>query len=73
MNQYSNFWNVTGPAPKEGRQKTQYDQLQKGQIGSMLNVIGAIEVRKMQEIGVNETTKNVIREEEKVFLRNSVG
>ena len=55
MNQYTGFWNVTGPPPVAGRQKKQYEQLKKGLIGSMLNVRGVKEVRKIQEIAVNET------------------
>lgn len=55
MNQYTGFWEITGPDPKEGSAKTKYEQLRAGQIGSMLNVRGVEDVRKIQEIAVKET------------------
>ena len=55
MNQYSSFWDITGPIPKEGSAAKQYDQLKKGLVGSMLNVRGAENVRKLQKIAVEET------------------
>ena len=33
MNQYNGFWEVTGPAPKEGNAKQKYDHLKKGLVG----------------------------------------
>jgi beta-glucosidase len=38
MNQYSSFWDITGPAPKEGSTAKQFEQLKNGLVGSMLNV-----------------------------------
>lgn len=55
MNQYNGFWNVTGPAPQEGNAKEKYEDLKNGRVGSVLNVRGADEVKKMQELVVNET------------------
>ncbi len=55
MNQYSSFWKVTGPAPKEGDNKRKYQQLEKGLVGAVLNVTGAEEVRKMQELVVTKS------------------
>ena len=55
MNQYNGFWEVTGPTPKEGDAKRKYDHLRKGMVGAVLNVKGADNVRKMQEIAVKET------------------
>ncbi len=49
MNQYNGFWNVTGPAPAEGDAATKYKNLTSGKVGSMLNVIGVEEARKVQE------------------------
>ena len=40
MNQYNGFWNVTGPAPKDGTAAKKYEHLKKGWVGSMLNVKG---------------------------------
>lgn len=55
MNQYNGFWNVTGPAPSGDAASNKYEQLQKGLVGSMLNVRGVDEVRKVQEIAVNNS------------------
>jgi beta-glucosidase len=55
MNQYNGFWEVTGPAPKEGNAKEKYDHLKKGLVGAVLNVKGVENVRKLQEIAVKET------------------
>lgn len=55
MNQYNGFWDVTGPAPIDGDAKEKYEHLKKGLVGSMLNVHGVENVRKLQEIAVNET------------------
>ena len=52
MNQYSGFWEVTGPAPKEGNAKQKYEHLKTGLVGSVLNVQGTTNVRKLQEIVV---------------------
>jgi beta-glucosidase len=55
MNQYNGFWDVTGPAPKEGSSAKKYKHLRTGLVGSMLNVKGVEEVRKVQKIAVEET------------------
>ncbi|KAA3624874.1 MAG: glycosyl hydrolase, partial [Flavobacterium sp.] len=55
MNQYNGFWNITGPVPKEGNAKLKYEHLKTGMVGSMLNVRGTENARKLQEIVVNET------------------
>ncbi len=55
MNQYNGFWNVTGPAPKGGDAKLKYEHLKKGLVGSVLNVEGTTNVRKLQEIVVNQS------------------
>lgn len=55
MVQYNGFWNVTGPAPKDGDAADKYEHLRSGLVGSMLNVRGVENVRKVQEIAVNET------------------
>jgi len=55
MNQYNGFWEVTGPAPKEGNAKQKYEHLKKGWVGSVLNVQGTTNVRKLQEIVVKES------------------
>jgi beta-glucosidase len=55
MNQYNGFWEVTGPAPQDGAALLKYEHLRKGWVGSMLNVTGVEEVRKVQEIAVKES------------------
>ncbi len=55
MNQYNGFWEITGPAPKEGNAKLKYEHLKKGLVGSVLNVRGTANVRKLQEIVVKES------------------
>lgn len=55
MNQYNGFWNITGPAPKEGNAKEKYDHLRKGLVGSVLNVTGVENVRKLQEMVMKES------------------
>lgn len=55
MNQYNGFWEVTGPAPKEGSAAVKYEHLRKGWVGSMLTVRGVDQVRAVQKIAVEET------------------
>lgn len=55
MNQYSGFWDATGPAPKEGTAAKKYEHLKKGWVGSMINVRGVENVRAVQKIAVEET------------------
>lgn len=55
MNQYNGFWDVTGPAPQAGADKFKYDHFKQGLVGSVLNVRGVKQVRKLQELVVNES------------------
>ncbi len=55
MNQYNGFWDVTGPAPKDGQAAKKYENLKKGLVGSMLNVRGVKDVKALQKIAVEET------------------
>ncbi len=55
MNQYTGFYDITGPAPAEGDAKNKYDHIKRGLVGSMLNVRGAAEVRKMQQLAVDSS------------------
>ena len=55
MNQYNGFWNVTGPAPKEGDAAKKHEHLRKGHVGAMLNVHGVEEVLKVQKMVVEES------------------
>ena len=55
MTQYNGFWNITGPAPQDGDAAKKYADLRAGRVGSMLNVRGVMDVRRIQEIVVNES------------------
>ena len=55
MNQYNGFWDVTGPAPKNGDAKFKFNNLKKGLVGSMLNVRGVEEITALQKIAIEET------------------
>lgn len=55
MNQYSGFYDVTGPSPKEGQAANKYKHLEQGLVGSMLNVKGVKKVRAFQKIAVENT------------------
>jgi beta-glucosidase len=55
MNQYNGFWDVTGPAPQMGADKFKYDHFKQGLVGSVLNVRGVKQVRKLQELVVKES------------------
>ena len=55
MNQYSGFWDFTGPSPRGGDAKKKYQDLKNGFVGSMLNVRGVKDVMAVQKIAVEET------------------
>lgn len=55
MNQYSGFWDATGPVPKVGNAAIKYEHLKKGWVGSMLNVKGVETVRELQKLAVEES------------------
>ena len=55
MNQYNGFWDATGPIPIAGNTKQKYDHLKSGMVGSMLNILGAENTRKFQELAVKNS------------------
>ncbi len=55
MNLYTSFIDITGPAPAEGEQKVKYDHIKAGKVGAMLNVRGVENVRKFQELAVENS------------------
>ncbi len=55
MNQYTGFYDPTGPIPTDGDAKTKYDHIKKGMVGSVLNVRGTKDVRALQEIAVTQS------------------
>lgn len=59
MNQYTGFFDVTGPAPTDGDNKVKYDQIKNGLVGSMLNVHGAEQVRALQKLAVENSPNGI--------------
>lgn len=55
MNLYNGFWDVTGPAPKNGHEALKYEHLKKGWVGSMINIKNVKEARELQKIAVEES------------------
>ncbi len=55
MNQYNGFWDLTGPAPSAGDAAKKFNHLKEGLVGSMLNVTGVEDVKKVQKIAVEES------------------
>ena len=57
MNQYTSFYDVTGPAPEGGSARERFEQVREGLVGSMLNVTGADDTRKIQELAMQSRLK----------------
>jgi len=55
MNLYSSFFDATGPAPDGGDEKLRYNHIKEGLVGGVLNVKGVENVRKYQELAVNNS------------------
>ncbi|MFV0291220.1 MAG: beta-glucosidase BglX [Mangrovibacterium sp.] len=55
MNQYTSFYDATGPVPANDYAQTRYEQIKQGLVGSMLNVKGVEEVRKYQQLAVDSS------------------
>src|SRR6185295_16785026 len=55
LNQYSSAFDPTGPAPTEGGAADVYRQIKAGQVGSLLNVLGADATRKAQQLAVENS------------------
>lgn len=55
LNQYSIGVELTGPGEKSGNNKVRYDQLMSGQVGSVLNLLGAKNARGVQQQVVENT------------------
>ena len=55
LNQYSSSFDLTGPPPPDDRAKRRYDEIKKGQVGSLLNVTGAAATRAAQELAVKNS------------------
>ncbi len=59
LNQYNGFYDITGPAPKEGQAAKKYQDLKNGLVGSMLNVKGVKEVMALQKMAVEDTRLHI--------------
>ena len=55
LNQYSSFFDATGPAPNNGEDSLKYEQIKQGLVGSVLNVSGVKEVRALQELAIENS------------------
>lgn len=55
LNQYSLGSEFTGPGNKKGQDSVRYQQLVSGQVGSVLNLLGADNTRKMQKLVMDNT------------------
>lgn len=55
LNQYSLGSEFTGPGNKKGQDSIRYQQLISGQVGSVLNLLGADNTRKMQKLVLENT------------------
>lgn len=55
LNQYSDFWDFTGPVPQDGDAAKKYAAIKTGQVGAMLNVKGVANIKKLQKIAVEES------------------
>jgi beta-glucosidase len=55
LNQYTSRWEMTGPAPQGKGEQELLEMIKKGQVGSMLNVTGAIATRNAQELAVENS------------------
>lgn len=55
MNQYSGFWDATGPAPKDGNAKMKYEHIKSGLVGSILNVSSVDQIAELQKLAVENS------------------
>lgn len=55
LTQFSGFYDVTGPAPAGDREAQKHALLQRGIIGSMLNVVGHDDIRAFQTFAVENS------------------
>lgn len=54
LNQYNGDWAQTGPITPDGDKQ---NQIRKGKVGSMLNVVGVEHTRQLQEIAMQSRLK----------------
>ena len=54
LNQYNGDWEATGPITPDGDKQ---NQIRKGMVGSMLNIMGVEHTRQLQEIALQSKRK----------------
>lgn len=59
LNQYSSWWQMTGPAPANVDTMKFFNMLREGRIGSMLNVVGADATRRVQQWAVDSSRLSI--------------
>lgn len=59
MNQYSNEWDMTGPKPEDDAKAYRYNDIKNGNVGSMLNVVGAAATRAAQQLAVDSSRLHI--------------
>jgi beta-glucosidase len=59
LNQYSSTFDLTGPVPEGGKKLDLYEQIKRGQVGSLLNVVGAEATRKAQQLAVENSRLHI--------------
>lgn len=55
LTQFSASWDVTGPAPEEGINERKFAMVERGIVGSMLNVVGTEEVKRIQDYAMENS------------------
>ncbi|MCF7740192.1 MAG: beta-glucosidase BglX [Candidatus Marinimicrobia bacterium] len=55
LNQYSSTWQLTGPKPTQKGNEERYEDLTNGMVGSMLNVVTVDEIKRAQELVVENS------------------
>lgn len=55
LNMYSGGWDFTGPVPDDANNQRQLENIKKGMVGGMLNVLTADGTRKAQELAVENS------------------
>lgn len=55
LNQYTSRWEMTGPAPESDWAQDGLNRIESGELGSMLNVVGAEATRNAQKLAVENS------------------
>jgi len=55
LNQYNGFWDLTGPVPENSDAQKKYKDIKSGRVGSMLNIYGVENVKRIQKLAVENS------------------